>query len=208
MQEAKEIIREHARRGAELREIFFGSQLDQIVEVSKLCAVTLAGGGKLLFCGNGGSAADCQHLAAEFVNRFMIERPALPALALTTDTSVLTSISNDYSYSQIFKRQVQAHGRPGDILVGLSTSGHSENVLLGLREAMNMGLVTVGLCGLSGEKMKECCVHLFDVPEKNTALVQEIHITLGHLICRLTDYFLFECVTEIQHLLKDADKKN
>ena len=206
MPEPREIILEHSGRGCELREAFFRANADRLADLSRTAAVALARGGKLLFCGNGGSAADSQHLAAEFVNRFMMERPPLPAIALTTDTSILTAIGNDYSYGQVFEKQVLALGRPGDMLFGLSTSGGSENVLAAMRAAQEKELTVIGFCGADGEKMRPYCREVFNVPEKNTALIQEIHITLGHLLCRLTDYYLFEAVAELQPFLNDQDQ--
>jgi len=160
-------------------------------------------GKKVLLCGNGGSAADAQHLAAEFVNRFQLERPPLPAIALTTDTSILTAIGNDYGFEQAFLKQVQALGRKGDVLVAISTSGGSPNVLHALRAARAGGLVTVGLAGGNGGEMPPLCDYLFNVPHKRTALVQEVHIAVGHLLCELTDYFLFEAVAELAPYLDD-----
>ena len=204
MPDPREIILEHSGRGCELREAFFQANADRLADLSRTAAVTMAKGGKLLFCGNGGSAADSQHLAAEFVNRFMMERPPLPAIALTTDTSILTAIGNDYSYGQVFEKQVLALGQAGDMLFGLSTSGGSENVLAAMRAAQKKGLAVIGFCGADGEKMRQYSRQVFNVPEKNTALIQEIHITMGHLLCRLTDYYLFEAVSEIQPFLNDG----
>ena len=140
---ALEIIARHAQDGARLREEFFRAQASDLREAALRAALCLAGGGKILLCGNGGSAADAQHLAAEFVNRFLMDRPALPALALSTDTSALTAIGNDLDFSQVFARQVEALGRKGDLLVGISTSGNSANVLAALRTARRTGLFTV-----------------------------------------------------------------
>ncbi len=194
--QAHNIIREHAATGGRLRDEFFAANSDLVVEAAKEIALALANQGKIMFCGNGGSAADSQHLAAEFVNRFMIERPPLPALALSTDTSILTAIGNDYSFEQIFSKQVLALGRTGDILVGLSTSGNSPNVLAALKSARERSMRTIGFTGAGGA-MEPLCDFVFKVPGPNTALIQEVHITLGHLLCRLTDYFLFENVREL-----------
>lgn len=153
------------------------------------------------FCGNGGSAADAQHLAAEFVNRFMIERPPLPAIALTTDTSALTAIANDYSFDQVFSKQVRALGRPGDVLVGISTSGNSPNVCEALKVALENGMVTVGLGGGSGGAMLQYSHHALIVSDTRTPLIQEIHATIGHLLCGLVDYYLFEAVAELEPFL-------
>lgn len=200
---ANQIILDHSRQGAVLREAFFQENAESVVRISREIALCLTRGGKIMLCGNGGSAADAQHLAAEFVNRFLMERPPLPAMALTTDTSVLTAIGNDYDFSQVFLKQVQAHGTPGDVLVGISTSGKSANVNSALRWAHENGLTTVGLSGGSGGEMRSICIHLLHVESTDTPLIQEIHIAAGHLICRLVDYFLFEAVSELEQDLAD-----
>jgi D-sedoheptulose 7-phosphate isomerase len=153
---------------------------------------TLKAGGKVLLCGNGGSAADAQHLAAEFSGRFYFDRPPLFAEALHVNTSYLTAVANDYSFDEVFARQVRAKGARGDVLVGLSTSGNSPNVLRALDEARDLGMTTVGLTGEGGGKMKGRCDHLIAVPSKDTPRIQEVHITLGHVICELVEAALFE----------------
>ncbi len=195
------MIMTHAQDGAALRTAFFADHAGQVAEVARAMALSLTAGGKILFCGNGGSAADAQHFAAELVNRFMMERPPLPAIALTTDSSALTAIGNDYSFEQIFSKQVQALGRPGDVLVGISTSGKSANVNEALRVGMENGLVTVGIGGGSGGSMMRHCRHALIVPDARTPLVQEIHIAIGHLLCGLVDYYLFEAVAELEPFL-------
>jgi D-sedoheptulose 7-phosphate isomerase len=140
-------------------------------------------GGKLLFFGNGGSAADAQHMAAELVVRYKTDRKAIAAIALTTDTSTLTACGNDLGYDAIFERQIEALGRPGDVAIGISTSGRSANVLRGLRQARNGGLKTVGLAGGSGGDMPAICDSLIIVPSAVTARIQEMHITIGHMLC-------------------------
>lgn len=147
---------------------------------------------KLMIFGNGGSAADAQHIAAEFVNRFMIERPPLPALALTTDTSIITSVSNDYTFEDIFSKQVKALGMEGDVAWGLSTSGTSANVLEALAVAGNRGLRTIGMTGSDSAKMKDVAQVLLTVEAKDTPRIQECHITMAHVICELVDYQLFQ----------------
>lgn len=190
--EAKKRVLEHAAAGVQLRERFFKENADLVVETALMLAVRLAKGGKILFCGNGGSAADAQHLAAEFVNRFQLDRPPLPAIALTTDTSALTAIGNDFGFENIFSKQVQALGAPEDVLVGISTSGNSENVIRAFEAARENSVTTVGMTGRKGGRMAELSDFLINVPEESTALVQEIHIAVGHLLCGLVDYFLFQ----------------
>ena len=200
-EKARELVLDHSTAGCGLRENFFQQNADKVVEVARLMAVSLAGGGKILLCGNGGSAADAQHIAAEFVNRFMIERPPLPAIALTTDTSIITAIGNDYGFNLIFAKQVQALGRDGDILTVISTSGNSPNILHALRAARDKKIITVGIGGQTGGEMAPYCDYTLLVPSKNTPLIQEVHITIGHLLCRLVDYFLFEAVAELKPYL-------
>ena len=146
------------------------------------------GGHKVLFCGNGGSAADSQHLAAEFVGRFQKERKGLPAIALTVDTSILTSVANDYGYEAVFARQVQALGERGDVLVGISTSGNSKNVLLAIEEAKAKGITCIGMTAEGGGKMAEICDICLAVPVRVTARAQEMHILMGHILCELVDH--------------------
>ena len=195
-------IVEHAEAGAELRKRFFREQAEHIANIALRMAFTLARGNKLLFCGNGGSAADCQHLAAEFVNRFIMDRPPLPAIALTTDSSALTAIGNDFGFDQVFSKQLKALGNPGDMLLAISTSGNSANILLACEAARERSLLTLGLTGDTGGKMADACDLLLAVPDKRTPLVQEIHIAVGHLLCGLTDYFLFENVAVLTPYLE------
>ena len=149
-------------------------------------------GNKVLLCGNGGSAADCQHLAAEFVNRFRADRSSLPAIALTTDSSILTSIANDYSFQEIFSRQVEALGRRGDMLFGISTSGRSENVLRALEVARGLGIVTVGFTGKEETEMSAACDYLLQVQSLDTPRIQEVHIFVGHLVCDMVERQFFK----------------
>lgn len=178
--------------------------LKAVEEAAGMISLTLASGGKVMFCGNGGSAADAQHWAAEIVGRFQKERPGMAALALTTDTSILTAIGNDYGYDKIFSRQVEGLGREGDVLVGISTSGNSPNVLAALEAARKAGLHTLGFTGNGGGAMAPLCDILLDVPHAGTPLIQETHIAAGHLLCQLTDYYLFENVAALQPLLGTA----
>jgi len=144
-------------------------------------------GGKILWMGNGGSAADAQHMAAEIVGRFVRERPGLPSLALTVDTSILTAVGNDYGYEEVFARQIQALGDPGDVVIAISTSGNSPNVLRGLEEARALSIYSVGLTGEGGGKMAEAVDLLIDVPSKMTARIQEAHLLIEHAICESVD---------------------
>ena len=165
------------------------SDLPQKLEKCAGCvAKALSGGHKVLFCGNGGSAADSQHLAAEFVGRFQKERKGLPAIALTVDTSILTSVANDYGYETVFARQVQALGEHGDVLVGISTSGNSKNVLLAIEEAKTKGITCIGMTAEGGGKMAEVCDICLAVPDRVTARAQEMHILMGHILCELVDH--------------------
>jgi D-sedoheptulose 7-phosphate isomerase len=152
-----------------------------------ICADCLNGGGKILFFGNGGSAADAQHLAAELLVRYRVNRKALAALALTTDTSTLTACSNDFSYEDIFSRQVEALLRPGDVAIGISTSGQSPNVLKALQAAKAMGGIAAGFAGRDGGKMAQICDVLLTVPSNTTGRIQEMHILLGHALCELVE---------------------
>lgn len=161
--------------------------IPDIKKIALLCQETLQHGHTIFFCGNGGSAADSQHLAAEIVGRFLKERRGMPAVALTTDTSILTAVSNDYGYEQIFARQVEALVRPGDAVIGLSTSGNSANVVAALEMAKTMGAITIGMTGGTGGKLAQLCDACLVVPSPVTARVQEAHILVGHIICEMID---------------------
>ena len=178
------------RDSAEVKLRFAEQYAPRIEAVARRMAEVLRRGGKLLFFGNGGSAADAQHLAAEFVNRFLRDRGALAAIALTTDTSALTSIGNDLGFDQVFSRQVEALGRPGDLVVAISTSGHSPNVLRAVEAARRLGCVTVGFTGGSGGRLAKAVDEAFVVPSAETPRIQETHITLGHALCALVDDLL------------------
>jgi D-sedoheptulose 7-phosphate isomerase len=163
-------------------------KLDELIElVGKQLAVSLSNGGTLFWCGNGGSAADSQHLAAELVGRFKKNRRALRSVALTTDTSVLTCVANDYSYNDIFSRQIEALGRSGDVLVGISTSGNSHNVIQALKTAKEMGLVTIAMLGKDGGMTKKLVDHSLIIPSNSTARIQEMHILIGHILCEIIE---------------------
>ncbi len=168
------------------------TQAPVIVAIAERVVETFRRGGKLLLCGNGGSAADAQHIAAEFVSRFRRERHGLPAIALTTDTSILTAISNDYGYERVFARQVEALGRPGDMVIGISTSGISASVIAAMRAARNGGMATVGLTGASGGTLVDHVDLCLCVPSHNTARIQEVHITVAHVVCEIVERTLFE----------------
>lgn len=163
----------------------------QVTAVAELLAQVFRSGGKVLIFGNGGSAADAQHLAAEFVNRFQVERPPLAAQALTTDTSILTAVGNDYDFTEIFAKQIRALGKPGDLAWAISTSGNSPNVVDGLKTAREMGLKTLALSGCDGGPVAAAADLALTVPSRSTPRVQEVHITLGHVLCDLVDYLLF-----------------
>jgi D-sedoheptulose 7-phosphate isomerase len=156
------------------------------------CINCIQHGGKILLAGNGGSAADAQHIAGELVSRFAFDRPGLPAIALTTDSSILTAIGNDYGYERLFSRQVQAHGNKGDVFVGYSTSGKSPNILSAFEEARKRGLVCIGLTGNRGGPMRDLCDYLLEVPSSDTPKIQEGHLVLGHILCGLIENSLFK----------------
>ena len=160
---------------------------DQVLTLGRLLIDCAKQGGTIFWCGNGGSAADSQHLAAELIGRFQRERRAIASVALTTDTSILTAIGNDYSFREIFSRQVEGMVRHGDVLVGLSTSGNSENVLLAVRKAREKGAVTLGLLGRDGGQLRTECDHSLVVPSTDTARIQEMHILIGHILCDLVE---------------------
>jgi D-sedoheptulose 7-phosphate isomerase len=190
MEDSTAQLMEYARR-----QIGESCEVSRLAEelLSKLCALSertakaIKGGHCVFFCGNGGSAADAQHLAAEFVGRFRLDRSPIPSMALTTNSSLLTAIANDYGYEQVFSRQIQAFAKPNDILFGISTSGNSPNVVRAMEEARMLGVYTVGLTGRSGGKLKEYGDLLLNVPSDQTPRIQEAHILLGHIYCDLVE---------------------
>lgn len=186
----KDIIRRALMNSAELHVRMAETMTEDISKAAGLIARCFQFGGKLLLFGNGGSAADAQHIAAEFINRFTIERAPLPAIALTTDTSVLTSIANDRVYDKIFSRQVEALGRKGDVALGITTSGSSENVLNGLFVAAEMGIITIALTGELG-RAGSLADYAIRVPSREVPRIQEAHIAIGHVLCEMVDYVLF-----------------
>jgi len=186
----KEIIQQSVKESIQAKEMFFKKNEQAVLDCAREMARTLKQGRKLLLFGNGGSAADCQHIAAEFVNRFQMERPPLAAIALTCDTSIITSIGNDYSYDDIFLKQIQALGRKGDMAMGISTSGNSPNVIKAAQAAKEMGLGLVGFSGKGGQ-LKEMSDTAFCVDSPVTARIQEVHILIAHILCDLTERILY-----------------
>ena len=172
--------------------ILSDNQLIELIEkVTDICVTSLQNGGKILFCGNGGSAADAQHLAAELSGRFYFDREPLNAEALHVNTSFLTAVANDYSYDEVFSRSVQAKGKKGDILIGFSTSGNSQNIINAFKTAKELGMTTIGLTGESGGELKGLADYLFNVPSSDTPRIQESHILIGHIICELIENKIF-----------------
>lgn len=180
-------VRRQIRESCEVKQALSQEFLEKLCSVCENTAAALHAGHCVFFCGNGGSAADAQHLAAEFVGRFRKERSPLPSMALTTNTSLITAIANDYGYEQVFARQIKAFARPGDILFAISTSGNSPNLLLAVEEAKALQVQTVGLTGRSGGKLKESVDVLLNVPSDDTPRIQETHILLGHIYCDLVE---------------------
>ncbi len=180
------------KESCRVKEAFINDNLGKLVNVIEILTAALKAGNKIMIFGNGGSAADAQHIAAEFINRFIIERPPLPAIALTTDTSVITAIGNDYDFSEIFAKQIRALGQEGDVAWGISTSGNSPNVLKGLELAKKMGLVTLAFTGKDGGAIAQIADLCLNVSSSSTARIQETHITAGHAICELVDIKLFQ----------------
>jgi D-sedoheptulose 7-phosphate isomerase len=188
----EKIIKKALMEGLRVKEDFIKRNTSSLIHLAEHLSKAFTNNKKLLICGNGGSAADAQHLAAEFVNRFQLERKPLPALALTTDTSIITSVANDYSYNEVFSKQINALGVQGDILLAISTSGRSENVLSAIRTAKKKGLYTVGFIGGDSGEMWRLVDLALVVKSDQTPRVQETHILAGHLICELVDYILFQ----------------
>jgi D-sedoheptulose 7-phosphate isomerase len=167
------------------------SLLNRVGESAMELTQALKSGHKVLFCGNGGSAADAQHLAAELSGKFYLDRPALPAEACHVNSSFVTAVSNDYGFKKAFARYIEGFGQTGDILVAISTSGNSENILEAIRTAKEKGMKVIGLTGQTGGKMKEVCDLLINIPSADTPRIQELHITIGHIICELTEKMIF-----------------
>ena len=184
-------IKEALLEGIQVKEDLLHKGIDKIIEISSLILGSLEKGGKVIFFGNGGSAADAQHLAAEFVGRFKKERPGLPAISLTTNTSILTALANDYGYEIIFARQIEALAKKEDVALGISTSGKAKNVVAGLKQAKKMGLKTIALTGADGGEIAKLTDAFLIVPSSVTPRIQEAHITIGHIICELIEDKLF-----------------
>lgn len=189
LERIKEVIQQSIDLKTEL--LNDDSFLINIKTISDIITNSFRTGNKVLFCGNGGSAADAQHLAAEFSGRFYFDRPPLPAEALHVNTSFLTAVANDYSYDEVYARMVKATGKKGDVLVAISTSGSSANIINAINTAKDIGLISIGFTGKTGGKMKEICDYLINVPCSDTPRIQETHILIGHIICELTESALF-----------------
>ena len=180
-------IRKIVNESLDLKKSFFAANEERIAAIARVLCAAFEGGHKILLFGNGGSAADAQHIACEWVGRFHRERQPLPAIALTTDSSALTSIANDYGFDQVFARQLRALGRKGDVAVAISTSGNSANVLEAVREANEAGMLTVGLTGGDGGRLASEVKYNLNVPHASVPRIQEIHIMIGHILCSLVD---------------------
>jgi len=193
MKEMKSIVERSFVESIEAKRRCLKNNHESLIRAANVIVEAFNNESKLMIFGNGGSAADAQHIAAEFVNKFMIERPPLPAMALTTDTSILTAVGNDdLTFEEIFSKQIKALGMEGDVAWGISTSGESANVLAGLRVARNRGMRTIAMTGSRTGKMAEFAQIVLGVDAENTARIQECHITMAHIICELVDYQLFQ----------------
>ena len=187
----KDIVLKAFKASTRVKERFAKENADILVTAAQRLATCFTGNHRLFLFGNGGSAADAQHIAAEFVNRFTIERKPLPAIALSTDTSILTSIANDYSFEEVFSKQIRALGRKDDVAMGISTSGGSKNVIAAMKTARDMGLYTMGLTGCGGGKLAECSDLALIVDSQDTPRIQETHVTAAHILCELVERILF-----------------
>ncbi len=187
----RDLAEENVRESIRVKELFLAGSLDTVLEMAETVAQAFRRGHRLFLFGNGGSAADAQHLAAEFVNRFVRERVPLPAIALTVDTSIITSIGNDYRFEDIFVKQLQALAAEGDVVLGISTSGRSPNVVEALQWAQDKGLTCLGWTGSAQSALDSCCHLVLHAPSAVTARIQECHITAGHVLCALVEEILF-----------------
>ncbi len=188
----KEKILKEFKESISVKEKFIHGHLDTVIDASRAIAAAFNEGNKLILFGNGGSSTDASHIAAEFVNRFKRERPGLPAIAINTDMAVITSIANDYDYSEVFSRQLKSLAGEGDVVVAITTSGHSSNIVKALDAAKKKKLKTIIFTGAKGEKLASKASYCFVVPSDNTPRIQEVHITLGHVICLMVEEILFE----------------
>ena len=188
----RDIIEEILRDSLKAKETFVRDNVMNLILLAEKVAQAFTNDRKLLLCGNGGSAADAQHIAAEFINRVVLERPPLPAIALTTDTSVITSIGNDYSFDDVFSKQVKALGMDGDVLLAFSTSGNSQNVLSAVKDARSQGIYTAALIGGDGGRLVGLVDLALVAKSRLTPRIQEAHILAGHILCHLVDYILFQ----------------
>lgn len=186
------LIEEQLRESARLKAAMAESTVEAIQKAVESVVQALQSGGKVLLCGNGGSAADCQHIASELVGRFRLNRAGMPAIALTTDTSILTSVGNDYDFEDVFRRQVEALGKEGDVLIGMSTSGKSRNVVLAMERAKEMGMVVIAFVGGNEGPVVDAADVAVRVPSTVTPRIQEGHITAGHILCDLVERFFFD----------------
>jgi D-sedoheptulose 7-phosphate isomerase len=189
------VILKRFKESAEVKARFLKENLPKLLDVIKLISRTFVSGNKLFFFGNGGSAADAQHLAAEFVNRYVMDRPPLPAIALTTDTSIITSVSNDIAFNEIFAKQLRALGKEGDVAIGISTSGNSSNIIKAFEVAKEMGMKTVALTGNDGGVLAKMADISLIVSSTSTPRIQEAHILIGHILCEMVEHDLFFKVT-------------
>lgn len=189
----KDAISKQISDSIKVKELLVDEKYLSIIEkIGKIIVSVYKSGKKVILCGNGGSASDAQHIAGEMLGRFKMERRALPAIAITSNSSTVTAISNDYGFDYVFRRQVEAYGIAGDVLIGISTSGDSANILAAVDQAGKMGIVTIGLLGKSGGKLKEMVDVPFVVPSDDTPRIQECHILIGHIVCDLVENGLFE----------------
>ena len=182
----EEALKEHKKVLSSLEK-----QIPKIEKIASLCISSLEKGGKIIFCGNGGSAADSQHLAAELVGRFLKERKSLPSLALSVNTSILTAVGNDYGFEKVFSKQIEALGKPKDLLIAISTSGNSKNIIEAVKKAKEKGIKTIGFLGKGGGKLKKLVDISLIVESNNTPRIQEIHILIGHIICEIIENQMF-----------------
>jgi D-sedoheptulose 7-phosphate isomerase len=188
----EEVIHKRFEETEKVKKQFLQENHPQLIAIIKLIADAIENGSKLLLFGNGGSAAEAQHLAAEFVNRFLMNRPPLPAIALNTDSSILTSIGNDYSFSEVFSKQIVALGKEGDIAIGISTSGNSANVIRAIEVAKEMGIETIALTGNDGGDLAKVANYSLIVPSSSTPCIQEVHMAVGHILCEMVEAEIFK----------------